>query len=101
MDDISKMRSLIEAIIVGFELDICDMNLGIPLNNYFDQFNSVIFTNGFSAGGVVNTVDAEKTYKQTVDVKLLSSAGLYYNFVPFNKDGKEISQSVDKGSSVC
>lgn len=42
--------------------------------DYFDQFNSVIFTNGFSAGGVVNTVDAEKTYKQTVDVTLSQSS---------------------------
>lgn len=39
MSDIEKMKNLREAIITGVELDICDMNLGIPLNNYFDQNN--------------------------------------------------------------
>ena len=39
MSDVDKMKNLREAIIVGLELDICDINLGIPLINYFNQNN--------------------------------------------------------------
>lgn len=35
----NKMNSLEEIIIVGCCTDICIMNLAIPLQNYFDEFN--------------------------------------------------------------
>ena len=38
-NDIKKMKSLREVIITGCCTDICDMNLAIPLQNYFDQNN--------------------------------------------------------------
>lgn len=39
MEDISKMKNLRRIIGTGLEADICDMNLFIPLNNYFDEIN--------------------------------------------------------------
>ena len=37
MSDIEKMKKLKEVVITGCCTDICDMNLAIPLQNYFDQ----------------------------------------------------------------
>lgn len=37
MGDIEKMKKLKEVIITGCCTDICDMNLAIPLQNYFDE----------------------------------------------------------------
>lgn len=37
--DIERMRNLQEVVIVGCCTDICDMNLAIPLQNYFDELN--------------------------------------------------------------
>lgn len=37
MSDIEKMKKLKEIVITGCCTDICDMNLAIPLQNYFDQ----------------------------------------------------------------
>ena len=39
MRDIERMKSLEEVIITGCCTDICVMNLGIPLANYFDEKN--------------------------------------------------------------
>lgn len=39
MNDISKMKKLRTIIAGGLEADICDINLLIPLNNYFDEIN--------------------------------------------------------------
>lgn len=39
MEDFSKMTNLERVIAGGLEIDICDMNLLIPLNNYFDEVN--------------------------------------------------------------
>ena len=39
LSDIDKMKKLKEVILVGCCTDICVMNLGIPLQNYFDQKN--------------------------------------------------------------
>ena len=39
MNDISKMKKLRRIVAGGLEADICDMNLLIPLNNYFDEMN--------------------------------------------------------------
>lgn len=39
MNDIKKMKNLSEVIITGCCTDICDMNLAIPLQNYFDEMN--------------------------------------------------------------
>ena len=39
LNDIEKMKELKEVILVGCCTDICDINLGIPLQNYFDQMN--------------------------------------------------------------
>ena len=36
---INKMKNLKEVIIVGCCTDICIMNLAVPLQNYFDEFN--------------------------------------------------------------
>lgn len=37
--DIEQMKNLQEIIITGCCTDICDMNLAIPLQNYFDELN--------------------------------------------------------------
>lgn len=37
IEDIGKMKSLNEIIIIGCCTDICILNLAIPLQNYFDQ----------------------------------------------------------------
>jgi len=37
--DIERMKNLKEVIITGCCTDICIMNLAIPLQNYFDEFN--------------------------------------------------------------
>lgn len=37
LKDIDKMRNLKEIVIAGCCTDICDINLAIPLQNYFDQ----------------------------------------------------------------
>lgn len=37
MSDIERMKKLKEVVITGCCTDICDMNLAIPLQNYFDQ----------------------------------------------------------------
>lgn len=39
LEDIEKMENLNEVIITGCCTDICDMNLAIPLQNYFDENN--------------------------------------------------------------
>lgn len=39
MEDIMRMKNLRRVIGSGLEADICDMNLFIPLNNYFDETN--------------------------------------------------------------
>jgi nicotinamidase-related amidase len=39
MDDIKQMKNLKEIVITGCCTDICDFNLAVPLNNYFDQVN--------------------------------------------------------------
>lgn len=39
LTDIERMKNLREVIIAGCCTDICDMNLAIPLQNYFDQNN--------------------------------------------------------------
>lgn len=39
LTDIDTMKKLKEIIIVGCCTDICDLNLAIPLQNYFDQMN--------------------------------------------------------------
>ena len=42
MEDIQRMKNLKEVIITGCCTDICDMNLAIPLQNYFDQNNQKV-----------------------------------------------------------
>ncbi len=42
MKDIQRMKNLKEVIITGCCTDICDMNLAIPLQNYFDQNNQKV-----------------------------------------------------------
>lgn len=42
MDDIKRMKNLKEVIVTGCCTDICDMNLAIPLQNYFDQNNQKV-----------------------------------------------------------
>ena len=42
MDDIKRMKNLKAVIITGCCTDICDMNLAIPLQNYFDQNNQKV-----------------------------------------------------------
>lgn len=42
MKDIEKMKELKQIVIVGCCTDICVMNLAIPLQNYFDQYNKEI-----------------------------------------------------------
>ena len=39
IETILKMISLEEVVIVGWDTDICVMNLGIPLQNLFDEIN--------------------------------------------------------------
>lgn len=39
LDDIKVMKNLREIVITGCCTDICDFNLAVPLNNYFDQVN--------------------------------------------------------------
>ena len=39
IETILKMLSLEEVVIVGWDTDICVMNLGIPLQNLFDEIN--------------------------------------------------------------
>ena len=38
-----------------------------------NQYNRVIFSNGQTAGGIYNTVESEKKYKQTIDISLSNS----------------------------
>lgn len=42
LEDISKMKKLKEVVICGCCTDICVINLAIPLENYFDEFNKDI-----------------------------------------------------------
>lgn len=42
MEDIKRMKNLKEVIVTGCCTDICDMNLAIPLQNYFDQNNQKV-----------------------------------------------------------
>lgn len=37
LEDIDRMKALKEVVIAGCCTDICDINLAIPLQNYFDQ----------------------------------------------------------------
>jgi nicotinamidase-related amidase len=39
LEDIKKMKKLKRIDIVGCCTDICDLNFGLPLNNYFDETN--------------------------------------------------------------
>ena len=42
IEDIKRMKNLKEVIVTGCCTDICDMNLAIPLQNYFDQNNQKV-----------------------------------------------------------
>ncbi|NMA50403.1 MAG: cysteine hydrolase [Mollicutes bacterium] len=77
VSDIEQMKYLREVVIAGCCTDICDINLAIPLQNYFDEFNRdvriVVPTNA------VETYDApghsRDEYTQMA-YKLMDQAGI-------------------------
>lgn len=54
LDDIKKMKNLKRIVITGCCTDICDLNLALPLQNYFDQENREV--------EIVVPMDAVETY---------------------------------------
>ena len=54
IDDIKKMENLERVVVTGCCTDICDMNLALPLQNYFDQYNREV--------EIVVPMDAVETY---------------------------------------
>lgn len=54
ISDIELMKNLEEIVITGCCTDICDINLAIPLQNYFDQVNRNI--------NIIIPINAVETY---------------------------------------
>jgi nicotinamidase-related amidase len=54
LDDIKKMKNLKRIVITGCCTDICDLNLALPLRNYFDQVDRDV--------EIVVPMDAVETY---------------------------------------
>jgi len=77
MEDISKMKNLKTIIAGGLEADICDMNLLIPLNNYFDEINRKVDI--IVPENIVETFDApnhnREEYKNMA-FKLMEQSGI-------------------------
>lgn len=77
LQDIDKMESLEEVIIVGCCTDICDINLAIPLQNYFDQMDKNIkITVPINA---VETFDSEEHRRELyndMSFKFLRQSGI-------------------------
>jgi len=75
--DISKMKNLKTIIAGGLEADICDMNLLIPLNNYFDEINRKVDI--IVPENIVETFDApnhnREEYKNMA-FKLMEQSGI-------------------------
>lgn len=77
MKDIKRLRQIEQIIIVGWCTDICDMNLAIPLQNYFDETDKrvdiIIPTNA------VDTYDSfnhNKNEYNEMAFKLMEQAGI-------------------------
>lgn len=77
IDDINKMTTLKEIIFTGCCSDICDMNLIIPLQNYFDEINRkvelIVPTNAIETYDSVS--HSRKEYNE-MTYKLLSQSGV-------------------------
>ncbi len=77
MRDIERMKSLEEVIITGCCTDICVMNLGIPLANYFDEKNKNVRI--WVPQNAVETFNSEihnrEEYNSTV-LKLMKNQGI-------------------------
>lgn len=77
MSDIEKMRSLQEIVFTGCCTDICDINLIIPLQNYFDEINRRV--NLIVPTNAVETYDApfhKREEYNEMAYKLLSQSGV-------------------------
>lgn len=77
MKDIKRLRQIEQIIIAGWCTDICDMNLAIPLQNYFDETDKrvdiIIPTNA------VDTYDSfnhNKNEYNEMAFKLMEQAGI-------------------------
>jgi nicotinamidase-related amidase len=77
IQDIDMMKNLKEVIITGCCTDICDLNLAVPLQNYFDEqdrrVNIIVPTNA------VETYDApwhNRDEYNTMAFKIMSQAGI-------------------------
>lgn len=77
MEDIKRMKNLREVIITGCCTDICDLNLAIPLRNYFDETNRQV--------EIIIPINAVETYDapfhkrdeyNKMAFKLLEQAGI-------------------------
>lgn len=77
LDDINKMKKLKEIVICGCCTDICVINLAIPLDNYFDEFNKDIDI--IISEDSVETYDSEnhnaKEYNEMA-FKLMKQSGI-------------------------
>jgi len=88
ISDIDAMKKLRRIIFAGCELDICDLNLIIPLNNKFDEENRYIEM--IVPVDVVETYDTPHHNREEyteMSYQLLKQAGI--TFVKTYKGGKK------------
>ena len=77
MEDIKRLRQLEEIVIAGWCTDICDMNLAIPLQNYFDETDKRVDI--IIPKNAVDTFDAPNHQKEEYNemaFKLMQQAGI-------------------------
>lgn len=88
MDDINAMKNLKEVVVTGCCTDICDMNLAIPLQNYFDQHDRDVKI--IVPENAVETYDApwhnREEYRDSA-FKFMSQAGIQL-VKKYRRDGK-------------
>lgn len=77
IEDINMMKNLKQIIIAGCCTDICDLNLAVPLQNYFDEMdrrvNIIVLTNA------VETYDAPNHNRDEYNAmafKIMNQAGI-------------------------
>ena len=77
LKDIKAMRSLKEVIITGCCTDICILNLAIPLQNYFDEYNiRIMITVPINCVETYNSDEHNRTEYNQMAFKLMKQAGI-------------------------
>jgi len=77
LENINQLKNLREIIVTGCCTDICDLNLVIPLQNYFNQINrDVLITVPVNAVETYNSETHPRDEYNEIAFKLMRQAGI-------------------------